>query len=491
MEHSWHELFVPISGYLILIPKIILGACLAISPYYLPQLSMLLTWGFIATVASLVALAPTQLRGKVLCSLALFLVPSDAEVFGVALYTFWWAAIPLFLVALWEYSPRLLWLRVLLVIFGALSSPTILGVLPFLYFRIWRSKGMRSEIFLSVLATVLAVLQLRQLWTGEQVHIPSLLSMLKNVPPKFLGMFVIGNFTERLPILWTVGVALVLLIIASVIFQKNRTSLIMLGFMWVMTAALSSSRVDPAILHPVLAGPRYFFYPYVITLWLLIQLLTFDTINAIRWCAIAALLVSIFNGFQVWSRTHVDLHWAEHIRSARKFGSYVVPIQYDGALENAWSIVLAGPSVKELMKHDFLISQNKLEHLQTFAYTVTSDRASVISGLKFDGRHPREILPSNRTVDSLINGRADIHPNEQAVVVQLQRGDRLCFYSGGEPSHLSMKILGYEERFIDRLPVSGGWVMLEFANSDLPSEFTLLIKGAGSSDAGKWSVGVF
>jgi hypothetical protein len=54
-----------------------------------------------------------------------------------------------------------------------------------------------------------------------------------------------------------------------------------------------------------------------------------------------------------------------------------------------------------------------------------------------------------------------------------------------------MKILGYEERFIDRLPVSGGWVMLEFANSDLPSEFTLLIKGAGSSDAGKWSVGVF
>lgn len=62
------------------------------------------------------------------------LVPTDREVFGVCLYTFWWTSFLLFLVVLWnERSQDIRW-RLVSVLLGGLSSPVIFLITPFLLF---------------------------------------------------------------------------------------------------------------------------------------------------------------------------------------------------------------------------------------------------------------------------------------------------------------------------------------------------------------------
>jgi len=118
--HGWGSLFMPLNGYLVVAPRLLTGVALAVSLPWYPLVSAVLATGFSALVGLAVARAPTQLRGRLGCAIALFFVPCDPEVFGLPLYALWWAPVLLFLVALWEEGDSWLGLRLLFVALAGL-----------------------------------------------------------------------------------------------------------------------------------------------------------------------------------------------------------------------------------------------------------------------------------------------------------------------------------------------------------------------------------
>jgi len=86
----------------LLVPKLITISAASISFSQYPLISTLLAWGVTLAVCYIIATAPIQLRGGLLLAVACLLVPSDPEVFGLPLYTFWWVSILLFVVVFWN-----------------------------------------------------------------------------------------------------------------------------------------------------------------------------------------------------------------------------------------------------------------------------------------------------------------------------------------------------------------------------------------------------
>jgi len=125
INHGLTSFLTPVNGYLITVPKIISLISLTISFSHYPLISTILAWLFIASVGLAVAISPTHLKLKIACALLIFLIPSNPEVFGLPLYTFWWSSILLFLLALWDEKNLQLKWRVIFLFLGGLSSPKI------------------------------------------------------------------------------------------------------------------------------------------------------------------------------------------------------------------------------------------------------------------------------------------------------------------------------------------------------------------------------
>jgi len=120
------SLLKPVNGYLILLPKLISGLSLLLSFSYYPIISTVLAWLAILVILTLITSNSTQLRvGPWLGALAL-LVPSDPEVFGLPLYTFWWATLLLFAAVLWKANSQDLTWRLPFIIVGGLFRQSLL-----------------------------------------------------------------------------------------------------------------------------------------------------------------------------------------------------------------------------------------------------------------------------------------------------------------------------------------------------------------------------
>ena len=85
IHNGWFDLLIPVNGYLLLVPKLIVRASLAVSFYRYPLVAAIATLLFNSSVGLAVATAPTRLKGKAFCAAAIYLVPSNTEVFGPAL----------------------------------------------------------------------------------------------------------------------------------------------------------------------------------------------------------------------------------------------------------------------------------------------------------------------------------------------------------------------------------------------------------------------
>ena len=101
---------------------------------------------------------------------------------------------------------------------------------------------------------------------------------------------------------------------------------------------------------------------------MLIQLLWTPRVRWLRVVAGVVLLISFVNAVSVWSRKHDDLHWSEHVRSARFFSQYDVPVEFDGDESNAWTISAAGTTWDKLLRQDRWPPAEELDELPTFAY---------------------------------------------------------------------------------------------------------------------------
>lgn len=488
---GWSAFSEPVNGYLIAVPKIISAISLWVSFSNYPIVSTIFTWLFIALVGLAITLAPTKLRGKVLCAVAVFMIPSDPEVFGLPLYTFWWASLLLFLVALWdEKRPSLGW-RLGFLLLGGLSSPVILLILPVLYFRAYWYRSLRSEQLVAFIATLIAAVQGFFIIKGSSGGFPSVDSVLMNIIPTFFGKFLIGNWVDNKFWLYFAGMGLIGIMAARLLRDRRNVATWVLLYLLVGSIALTVARVDPANIHPRLAGPRYFFFPFVLTFWILIQYFHSAYSNWLRGFIGIVTVTAVINAAPAWSRQHDDLYWADHVRSCRLFPEYAIPVHIDGNRASTWFLKLSGKSCTELLGRDLLVSSKEIDKHPTFAYAVLKANVSnnrqevqipmLISSTMTGTDFQKSKLEGYRVIGSYNTSDADVGE----VLLKLRRGDHVRYRSGPGGGQ-SLSIVGYEQAFIAQLPVSNDWVILEFSNAKLPAEFFVKIKDEGQG-WGEWS----
>jgi len=359
------SLIEPVNGYLISIARLISSVALSITFVHYPLVSTLLAWLFIAAVVLAISLSPTILRGGVLLGVLTMLVPSDAEVFGLPLYTLWWAALLIFVAALWQ--PRrdgFVW-RIVFVLVGGLSSPAIFLALPIFLIRAWFIRG-RQEIVVTLVALSCSIIQFLCLRLDPSAtSTTNLAASIRNsyyILPKFVGDYLVGNFASQTGTLAiAAGVLTSVIVIAALLLNIRDGRLYALCYLWVGSIALSIARVDVGVADAVNAGQRYFFLPFVFEAWLLLLIAFSARQRPLRIIAALMLVLATANALPVLKRGHADdLHWAANVATCAKLAdnvAYIIPIEFNGDAKLAWRLSLTGDQCRAQLRRSLLDGQ--------------------------------------------------------------------------------------------------------------------------------------
>jgi hypothetical protein len=482
---GWASFLEPVNGYLISLPKLVSMVSLAISAVHYPLISSLLSAACMGLVVTAIALAPTHLRGRFLCALAVCMVPMDPEVFGLPLYMFWWSSLLLFLLVLWDQAHPHLALRLGFLLAGGLSSPLIMLVFPLLLLRSYCYRDSMAELVLGAVALIIVALQGSLIVVSGGGSMPPLQHILENLVPVFFGYFALGGLSIDSAWLWASGAGL-LLLLAAWLWQARRSPVAwVLLFLLAGAIAMVVVRVDPRVLNPRLTAQRYFFFPYVLTLWCLVQYAYLQRARWRRVTIMALALLAMLSSTTVWSQRHDDLQWANHLRSCRHFASYDIPVETNGSAQNAWRTRLPGRACAALLDqawwHDGGISA------RPFAYTAykergTNSNAEVLSTTMDGMDFFKSQIDGYRVIGSYRNSDADTGE----VRLKLRRGASILYRAGPGRHGQSVQIVGHELGFSAQLPSADEWLTLEFSNQLLPEEFTVRISDSGR-EWGDWS----
>lgn len=347
IHHGWVSLFYPVAGYLVLPSKLIFLTAISISFKHLPNIEYWLTVVFTGAVIFTIAHAPTVLKHRYLCALLVLVLPINSEVYAVSEYAFWWGTLLAFLVLLWNtedtaHRP----IRILLLILGGFSSPMILPISAMLGVRALVLRT-RTDFILGILGFAIAAIQ------AYIMHIASAHSALPNfdiglILEKFFGYFSYQPNADN--ILCAMLGELMLLVIITFFFMKERWRKL---DSWLIIACLSMAivasvtRVSINAIHPALAGPRYFFYPFIFLGWILLWMIsdgniTQKIISCI--CLIGAVIVFV----QIGQRHSDRMDWSANVRQCEKLDSFSMPIQFDGHKNLAWHVTISGSDCRRL-----------------------------------------------------------------------------------------------------------------------------------------------
>jgi hypothetical protein len=354
---GWWFVLQPVAGYFSVPIRVLFGLAVSISFRWLPEIAVVLTLLFCYGVVAAVALAPTRLRHRFLCAASVLLVPTSSEVFGVSLYVGWWGSLLAILPLLWPLGARgHVPLRSGLLALGGLSTPIAIGLLPLYVVRLLvRRSG--ADGWLAVLCGALSAVQLAALWyRGPMAQgsgtTPTADAAL-DVAGHFFGQYLVGSVTlPPSPLYPWLGLGLIAVIAACA--YARRTDLdwpfVALAGCLVLTITITVARVAPEMLHPFLAGARYFFLPYVMLSWLLLQLLDRRRPVTTALCA-AALLLTLPTVWMYGPQTHQPIDWRAHVERCLTSDSHVFPVHYEGDSFHKlmWDVTVSGAGCRQLV----------------------------------------------------------------------------------------------------------------------------------------------
>lgn len=338
--------FSPVGGYLTIIPKLITLTSLSISFIYYPMISTILAWIITLLIFLAIVKAPSYLRGRLLLAISCFFIPSDPEVFGLPSYTFWWSSLLLFMLVFWKEEQNTT-LRLALLALSSLSAPICVITLPLFWARaIFFKKP--SEWMLAIFASIFTLIQISVMMIHNNPGNLNITETLTLFTPVFFGSYLVGNLSTQLT--WIFGIFLFGVICIGAYKNRNwvMASLI---YLLISSILISAYRVELTVLNPIHAGPRYFFYPYILTSWILIQLL-FTQQFFIKYISGLFLLVSCVNAVPHLDRRHDRLNWESHVMNCVNSQIYTFPIHFAGDKNNAWSFNLNGEQCQRLVEKD-------------------------------------------------------------------------------------------------------------------------------------------
>lgn len=351
VARGWASLLHPIQGYYSLPIRLVHALAETLSFRWLPEveygLIVLCTCGVLVAVA----VAPTALRWPFVCAATTLAIPSDSEVFGVALFAGFWCSLLLLLPLLWRDTDRRHdALRLGFVAFGGLSSPLVIGIAPLYALRALVKRTRIDGIAFCVCAAV-AVLQFLALRRAGMIGGNKRSFDIGLAIQKFFGYFLIQPAT---PVLVTaafyLGAALIAFMVVA--WLRNRRELglpfLLLGGALGVAMASSMARIPVEMIHPKLAGPRYFFTAFVVLSWLLVQIAASKE-GRTRVVAIVVLAVAARNAVDVAQRRHESIAWRAHVAQCLESSSHAFPIHIAGQLTSTWTLVLSGEQCRRLV----------------------------------------------------------------------------------------------------------------------------------------------
>ncbi len=465
LERGLREIFQPANGYLIVVPKIITVLSASISIVYYPLVSTLVAWVITSLIFVIIARSPLQLKGGAWLGVFCFLVPTNPEVFGLPLYTFWWATLLLFVAVFWSFNRNDLFFRMGLIAFGSLSSPACVITLPLFWGRVIFNKASRkNEGLLALLATFLVAIQA---WTMQNFKDPvashlwhlKLRVIWETIIPKFLGAH--GSFDNSMRL--GLGYFTLIFMAVGIWKSKNRVVPLALLYLWAASILIGLSRVSKDIIE---WAARYFFFPFILHSWVLLQIY-FERSNRFLKVGSAILLgLSVIAVFPKLTRFHEKLFWKEHLLSCPHFENYKIPIHYMGSATESWIVKLPKEVCEEAVNRDPF-------------FRILGTRKSY----PFQLVHHSNEGPSAMDL-SLGPKAANFYDAPKSTFrIPMKKGQQLWFNRNTMVKNPTLLIPGYEGVFFNVVPPEFGyWSLVEFSNSQLPDQFILELRGLGRDD---------
>lgn len=489
-------LLEPGRAYFLLAPKLISGLSLACSFSLYPLVSTLIAWAFTILVLVTIARHPSTLAGGPLLAFAVLMIPTNAETFGVPLYALWWAPLLQLTALFWNPHAGGLALRAAFIAFGGLSSPLILATWPLFMVRTWLYRHVRREWVVAGLVTLVCAVQIAMMRAAKPDDPPPRLDRCFGfaLVPGFFGRYLVGAFTNRAQLLVAASIAVLGVIGAGVWRTRRNAASWFLVFLILASIALGVIRVGSMGIHPLYAGPRYFFYPFILISWLLLQFACDrGQPNWLRGAAGALLVTSVVNALPHFCRFHEDLGWRAHVASSVHFDAYAMPVQFDGVACRAQSFTITGKQAEGLLARDPFAGwvRAAATHPHTFGPVAVAPGPDATPGPRIVAEHDWTAVPAPEKVPpgfTILRSptTADAVPLKLAV----HRGDRVLFRSAERIPRFEIVVEEAEPAFARHVLPSTAWKTLVFSNRLLPETFTLVLSNRGS-DPGQWvEVGV-
>jgi hypothetical protein len=343
---GWISVLYPLNGYLVAAMRLLTVVSLKVSFLHFPHVSLALTILCTSGVVYAIAFAPTALRWKPLCAALVFLVPTDAEVFAIGEYVFWWLGLLLFLALIWDPGKSTVARSVMVAVAG-LSCPTIVILAPLFAVRALVYRAIRSEIVVSGVAIVAAALQVAiMLTTKSTVSSATAFTPLKFaiVVRKFFGDYAVFGWPSAASTVYGLFVLTILLV--SVKRLGFRNGLLVLSFLASIFAVVV--RIPVEGIHPYLAGPRYYFYPYVLLAWALVWITATPGWAILRGAALTTTLLAVLLSVNKFARRDDQMSWGTHARECLAATSFEFPVAFDGVRKNAWQVPIEGALCRAL-----------------------------------------------------------------------------------------------------------------------------------------------
>lgn len=352
----------PVDGYLILPPAFLFAVAVKISIVQFPWLTYAFALlVFIATILMIVV--PDSRWGdlKVRAAMAATaaLVPTNPEVFGVLLYSFWWSTLWPLIILGWRRS---LWaLRAPLLAIAALSSPAGGSIFVVYAISYWRSRRIQDAIGAAILFSGFVVQSVLTLTSSRANSISSNATPGRVIQQiaRTAGYFETNWLAVGHPdhgFVAFVGTLFLLFLVAAAIsfgFHWRRDDVLLMSLGALVFTVITALPL-PLESDPVTNGPRYYFLPFLTFGWVLLLILRDAPIRSLALGAAILLAVSFLNLATTFSRqpqsTKAHLSWKHELEACGRSqaGLVQVPIYLDGSY-TYWSIGLTPARCRQFL----------------------------------------------------------------------------------------------------------------------------------------------
>lgn len=345
--HGWSSLTIPYAGYFSTIQRLVaLLACEA-GPALVPAVFVAASLVLTLWVAARILSSRFPLRPRIVCALAVVMVPEAGEVLLCLTNVQWVLAIGL-LALLLSDDPRSRGQRThdcTAAILLGLTGPFSLLFAPLF---LWRAavRRTRASSILAALVLLTAAVQLSSfgnLTGGDPAAAQQGLQAATAIGSRLGGRLLLGTLMPESP------ATLLSLVLAAITLAgaawlacrrgpaRRQRLLVGVAFLLLLLVSLYRCRFELAELQSPQHGTRYFFPLRVMLLWLVAALLHDEARRMRLFGALLLAVVLATNAGRLKEAPLKDLHWHDYVARIRDGEAVVIPINPPG-----WFVSLPG-----------------------------------------------------------------------------------------------------------------------------------------------------